>query len=71
VLTVLFVIDAGLGLINRFAQQLNVFALSMSIKAFAATAIILLLTGSFVEAVLRDVASRPQTLLNLLRGFAG
>lgn len=66
VLVVLFVIDASLGLVNRFAQQLNVFALSMSIKSFAATAIILLLVASFAEAVTRDVLNRPQVLQALL-----
>ncbi|WP_235536819.1 type III secretion system export apparatus subunit SctT [Sphingomonas sp. Root241] len=69
VLTVLFLIDVGLGLINRFAQQLNVFTLSMSIKAFAATAIILLLIGSFIEAITRDILSRPDLILNILRGL--
>lgn len=69
VLTVLFLIDIGLGLINRFAQQLNVFTLSMSIKAFAATAIILLLIGSFVEAISRDILSRPEVILNILKGL--
>lgn len=69
VLTVLFLIDIGLGLINRFAQQLNVFTLSMSIKAFAATAIVLLLVGSFIEAITRDILSRPDMILNILRGL--
>lgn len=69
VLTVLFLIDAGLGLMNRFAQQLNVFTLSLSIKSFAATAVIFLLVGSFVEAVARDIASRPALVTSLLRGL--
>ncbi|PAX06976.1 type III secretion system export apparatus subunit SctT [Sphingomonas lenta] len=71
VLTVLFLIDAGLGLVNRFAQQLNVFVLSMSIKSFAATVILFLLVGSFIEAIVRDLASRPQVLLAILRGLSG
>ena len=70
VLTVLFLIDAGLGLVNRFAQQLNVFALSMSIKSFAATFLILLLVGSFVEALVRDVMSRPELLRGLIRAMS-
>lgn len=69
VLTVLFLIDAGLGLVNRFAQQLNVFAMSMSIKSIAATFILVLLIGSLVEAVARDVASRPDVLRGLLRAM--
>ncbi|NJR78479.1 type III secretion system export apparatus subunit SctT [Sphingomonas corticis] len=70
VLTVLFLIDAGLGLMNRFAQQLNVFTLSMSIKAFAATFVILLLLGSYVAAILRDIAARPGVIRAILTGLA-
>lgn len=70
VLTVLFLIDAGLGLMNRFAQQLNVFTLSMSIKAFAATFILLLLLGSYITAIIRDIASRPGVITAILKGLA-
>ena len=70
VLTALFLIDICLGLINRFAQQLNVFTLSLSLKAFAATALILLLLPSFVAAVVTDIAARPDTLRALLKGLA-
>lgn len=66
ILAVLFVIDLGLGLVNRFAQQLNVFQLSLSIKSFVATAMILLLLGGFVQAVLNDVMTRPAALRGLL-----
>jgi type III secretion protein T len=71
VLTVLFLIDAGLGLMNRFAQQLNVFTLSMSIKAFAATFLLLLLLGSYIAAIVRDIASRPEVIRAVLNGMAG
>lgn len=70
VLTVLFLIDAGLGLMNRFAQQLNVFTLSMSIKSFAATFLLLLLVGSYVTAILRDIANRPGVVREILTGLA-
>ena len=69
VLTVLFLIDAALGLMNRFAQQLNVFTLSMSIKAYAATAVLLLLLGGYTSAILRDIASRPEILKALMKGL--
>lgn len=68
-LAVLFVIDMGLGLINRFAQQLNVFALSLSIKSFVATAIILMLLTGYVQAVIADVMSRPTALRAILVGL--
>ena len=69
VLTVLFLIDMGLGLVNRFAQQLNVFTLSMSIKAFAATLIILLLLTSYANAIARDILSRPAVMSDMLKAF--
>lgn len=70
VLTVLSLIDACLGLINRFAQQLNVFTLSMSIKSFAATAMLFLLVGSFATTIARDVLSRPDRIITVLKGLA-
>ena len=69
VLTVLFLIDLALGLMNRFAQQLNVFTLSLSIKSFAATVIILLLLSSYTLALARDVTSRPAVLHGLIQRF--
>ena len=69
ILAVLFVIDLGLGLVNRFAQQLNVFQLSLSIKSFVATAMILLMLTGFIQAVISDVISRPAALRALLGGL--
>lgn len=71
VLTVLFLIDMTLGLMNRFAQQLNVFTLSLSIKSYAATMVIALLLGSYVEAIGRDIQSRPAIIIALLKGLGG
>jgi type III secretion protein T len=70
VLIILFIIDAGLGLINRFTQELNVFAMSISIKAVAGTALIMLLVGSFVEAIMRDMASRPPVVTAIIEALA-
>lgn len=67
VLTVLFVVDASLGLMNRFAQQLNVFQLGMGIKAWLATAILILMLGTVVEAVVAEIASRRTLVLEILR----
>ena len=71
VLTVLFLIDLCLGLMNRFAQQLNVFTLSLSLKSYAATGIILLLLGSYIEAIVRDIQSRPAIIIEILKGLGG
>lgn len=58
VLAVLFLIDASLGMLNRFAQQFNVFALSMSIKSVAATVILILLIPALAAAVIADLDAR-------------
>lgn len=71
VLTVLFLIDLCLGLMNRFAQQLNVFTLSLSLKSYAATGVIVLLLGSYVEAIVRDIQSRPAIIIDILKGLGG
>lgn len=52
VIVVLLIIDLSFGLVNRYAPQLNVFALTLSIKAWIATGIILLTLGVYVEIVL-------------------
>jgi type III secretion protein T len=58
VILILYVIDAGMGLLNRFAQSFNVFALSMPIKAAAAVAVLAMLLPLMADAVLNDLSSR-------------
>lgn len=50
-LVVMSLLDLALGLVNRYAQQLNVFSLTMPLKAWVATWIVLLSLGSFVAVV--------------------
>ncbi|KGO98713.1 type III secretion system export apparatus subunit SctT [Novilysobacter defluvii] len=64
-MVLLLVIDLTFGLVNRYAPQLNVFALTLPIKAWIATAVILLLVGVYVEIVLKRLAAN-RGLLNLL-----
>lgn len=70
-LILLFLIDLGLGLVNRFAQQLNVFSLSLSIKAFAGTLVILLMLPAIIAAVLADIAARSTVVRAVLEALAG
>lgn len=69
VITLLYVIDASLGLLNRFAQQLNVFSLSLSIKSFAAGAFLILLVPLFAQSVIGDLAERPGMVQAMLRAM--
>ncbi|MEY4561551.1 MAG: hypothetical protein RLZZ618_828 [Pseudomonadota bacterium] len=70
-LVVLFAIDGILGLVNRFAQQLNVFALSMSIKTWASTAVLMLTMTALVQQLIADVQSRPGIVLRLMKSLIG
>lgn len=70
-LVVLYLIEGVLGLINRFAQQLNVFALSSALKVLAANALLMLLLGSLVQLLLDDVGERPAAVLRSLKALFG
>jgi type III secretion protein T len=61
-LVVMSLIDIGFGLVNRYAQQLNVFQLAMPIKAWVAAWIVLLMLGVFVETVLQRLFRNAQLL---------
>jgi type III secretion protein T len=67
VLTVLFVIDAGMGFLNRFAQQFNVFSLSMPIKAAAAIFILILTLPLLSQMILNELDSRDAVATGMLK----
>jgi type III secretion protein T len=64
-LCVLTLLEFGLGFINRYAPQLNVFTLSMSLKSWLAIFILILTVGSFASFVL-DWLGNQRDLLQLL-----
>ncbi len=65
-LVLLYVIEGVLGLVNRFAQQLNVFSLSMSLKAVAATWIILIQIVTLTQLLQDDLLSRHGVVIQAL-----
>ena len=69
-MVLLLLIDLSFGLVNRYAPQLNVFALTLPIKAWIATAMTLLLLGVFVEIVLTKLAQNRALLGLLDRAFS-
>lgn len=69
-LVILTVVEAGMGLANRFAPQLNVFSMSLSIKAWLATLILLATSGLMVQALLDDLATRSPMVIDVLKAFA-
>ena len=66
VLTVLYVIDASMGFLNRFAQQFNVFALALPIKSVAAVIVLILCLPLLADAVIGDLRSREGVTSGIL-----
>ncbi len=61
----LALVDLCFGLINRFAQELNVLALTMPVKAWVAGFILMLSLGMIVEVVIRKLMENKSLLLPL------
>lgn len=70
-MVVLLLIDLSFGLVNRFAPQLNVFSLTMPIKAWLGTAMILMMLGVYVEIVLQRIGANRSLLQALQHTFGG
>jgi type III secretion protein T len=68
-LVILLTVDLALGLVNRYAQQLNVFALSLALKAWLATAVVLLLLGAILQSLIGDMRLRPDAVLEAIRAL--
>jgi type III secretion protein T len=68
VLVVLYVIDAAMGFLNRFAQQFNVFSLAMPIKAAAALMIVILCLPLMANAVIAEAGDMMNAVPRLLDG---
>ncbi len=67
VLVVMYAIDLALGLVNRFAPQLNLVPLSMSLKQLAALAVWAIVLGNLVQAFGNELARRLASALPLLQ----
>ena len=69
-IVILLVIDMSFGLVNRYAPQLNVFALTLPIKAWLATGIILMMLGVFIEVLVGRLGDSRALVEVLNRIFA-
>jgi type III secretion protein T len=70
-LMLLYLVDGVLGLINRYAQQLNVFSLSMSIKAVVGHLVLLLQLASLVTLMNDELLARSGIVKTLLAALFG
>ena len=71
VVIVIFAIDLAMGLINRYAQQLNVLFLSMSLKSLAALIVIMTLLPFFFDLLVDEVAEHSGSVDNYLNKILG
>lgn len=68
-LIVLAVVDLAIGLINRYAPQLNVLALSMALKGWISVWIVMLCLGIYADVVLHWLADGRGLLDGLRRAL--
>lgn len=69
-LLVLFVVDAGMGLLNRATPQLSIFNITLSLKSCVGLGVLVLALPMITERVifaLRDVAGTLNAFLNTVR----
>jgi len=65
VVAAMFICEFGLGLINRFAQALNVFFIAMPLKSLVAVFVLILYSEILMQALLQN----PAAPLDLLEVF--
>lgn len=70
-LVILTAVEGGMGLINRFVPQLNVFTASLSIKSLLATVVVLGMLGLMVNTIINQTLGRSDVALHLVRSVMG
>lgn len=66
-IVVIFAIDMSMGLVNRYAQQLNVLFLSMSLKALAALLMLMVMLPFLIDVLVNEVAVHSGAVDNYLQ----
>lgn len=69
-LLILYVVDAGMGLLNRAAPQLSLFQISMSLKSLLSLGVLVLALPSIVGRALEALPEVTSTLTTLLRSWS-
>jgi type III secretion protein T len=65
----IFLIDIMMGLINRYAQQFNVFFLSLSLKMLAAISMLFITIITLVELLIYEIGRHYEQLQDILMGL--
>ena len=66
IIVILFVVEAALGLINRYAPNLNLMAITTSLKALTSIVLVAILMGTTVDLMVREFTTRHLGLLALV-----
>jgi type III secretion protein SpaR/YscT/HrcT len=69
VLVVLYTIDLSLGLMNRYAPQLNLISISMSLKTLTAVLIWLVLLSTLIQTLLDNLADLMPSILHQVQAL--
>lgn len=67
IMAVIFVIDLAMGLLNRFAQQFNVFFLSMSIKSMATLVLLIIMLPFLMNLLIDQMQTQAAAIPGYLR----
>lgn len=67
VLLVLYIIDAALGLVNRYAPAVNLLTIAPPLKSLIATVVLMILLGSFIDLLVTEFTQRTPTILTTLQ----
>ncbi len=70
-LVLLYAIDLSLGLMNRYAPQLNLISISMSLKGVAAVGVWLVLLGTLVNTLIERLGELMPTLIQQVGALLG
>ncbi|MET0119579.1 MAG: type III secretion system export apparatus subunit SctT [Candidatus Thiodiazotropha sp. 6PLUC9] len=70
-LVVVLIIDSMMGLVNRYAQQFNVFFLSMSLKMLAAIVMLFFTITSLIHLLISELYDHSEKIPTILKGLFG
>lgn len=70
-LVVILMIDSMMGLVNRYAQQFNVFFLSMSLKMLAAIIILFISLTSLIQLLISELHKHSEKIPTILQQLYG
>lgn len=71
VLVAMFAVDLVLGLVNRYAQQINLSAISASLKGLASTAVWMLMLATLVQGFSNALAQKIAAVLPVMERLLG